>query len=138
MGGSFAFVQCRQVDMDHLNSKQRLAAWLCGGGIILMFVGYAGVRYLPMTPEERQREELLQRAIPAAAEMTRNAPPEIRDMVMNQLYQSSIYRLREPPYWWPGTIALCLGIGMTGSGLVLWFRNTGRGQRFGWAASNND
>jgi hypothetical protein len=133
MGGSFAFAQCRQVDMDHLNSKQRLAAWLCGGGLILILLGYQGVTYLPLTPEEEQQEEWIR-------DVMRPMGVQAQEQVIDQLHEvrMRIDPTRQKPYWWPGTVALCLGIAMTGLGLVLWFRNTGRGQRFGWAASNND
>jgi hypothetical protein len=133
MGGSFAFVQCRRVDMDHLNSKQRLAAWLCGGGIILILLGYKGVTYLPLTPEEEQQEEWIR-------DVMRPMGVQAQEQVIDQLHEvrMRIDPTRQKPYWWPGTVALCLGIAMTGLGLVLWFRNTGRGQRFGWAASNDD
>jgi hypothetical protein len=119
--------------MDHLNSKQRLAAWLCGGGLILILLGYRGVTYLPLTPEEEQQEEWIRDAL-------RPMGVQAQEQVIDQLHEvrMRIDPTRQKPYWWPGTIALCLGIGMTGLGLILWFRNTGRGRRFGYAASNDD
>jgi len=119
--------------MDHLNSKQRLGACLCGGGLILVLLGYRGVTYLPLTPEEVQQEEGIRVAL-------RPMGVQAQEQVIEQLHELRlrIDPTRQKPYWWPGTIALCLGIGMAGLGLVLWFRNTGRGQRFGYAASLDD
>lgn len=126
--------------MNRTTSKQQLAAWLCGAGIILCIVGYRGVRYIPMTPEEERREELLREITPAVEEMVQKAPPEFREHMIKPLRDASIRNQpgREPPYLRAGQVALALGIGLTLFGMITWFQNTPADQRFRWTRANDD
>ncbi len=125
--------------MQSLSRAENLAAWLCGAGLLLGVAGFWGMRHVPMTPDEEERERMLQEVLIPVDDMARHSPdnPQVQ-LMRKQLREKSIYQQRRPPYRNEGIIALSIGIALFTVGSVMWFRRAGRWRPSRWINSNED
>jgi hypothetical protein len=124
--------------MSSHTPAQLFASWCFGIGILLILLGIQGIRYIPMTPEERKKEEDLQNWISQARQARRQLPPEARevaDMAIAQLEVLSIRNKRECPYRTHGICAVSLGGLSLLIGFGIWIRCS---SGFRWIKVNED
>jgi hypothetical protein len=114
--------------MSRTSGKQRLAAWLCGAGLILAVAGYRGMTYLEKSSLDEQQDEAIRVVMGRHAGEVIDQLDRARAMVMPH----------RKPYATAGKIALIAGLGLLVFGLILWFQNTTPDQRFGWTRANDD
>jgi hypothetical protein len=119
--------------MNRLGStRQRLATWLCAGGIILALLGYRATRHVELSPTDEQ-------ILAQADELSRQLPPDIAGPMVEEVRRSVESDPAKPrPYRLAGTVALAAGIAMLGFGLVIWFRHSAASQRSRWVRANED
>jgi hypothetical protein len=126
--------------VQNLSRAEHLAAWLCGTGLLLGIAGYWAMWHVPMSPEEEEKERLLQEVfIPAARQAAREHPdnPQLQ-LMLEELQKASIRQQRPPPYREVGILGLSTGIAAFAIGVCLWFGSSGRWRPSRWVKANED